>query len=173
MAYYAYTEWANKKNIQPINIDTLNLKNVSTDFKGTLYSKLNYSKEADSINIYNPEAKYNIRYNLGTNSYNSLYELSHTNTSDQYSLFLNGNHGLVQIDSSNKNGKKLVVFKDSYANCFIPFIADEYETIYIIDLRYFNGKVSNFINENNITELLLLYNINSLSTDTNLYKLNK
>lgn len=171
-AYYAYTEWANKKDIQPIDINTLNLKNVSTNFKGTLYSKLNYSKEADRIDIYNPEAKYNIRYNLGTDSYSSLYELSHTNTSDQYSLFLNGNHGLVQIDSSNKNGKKLVVFKDSYANCFIPFIADEYESIYVIDLRYFNAKVSNFIKENNITELLLLYNINSLSTDTNLYKLN-
>lgn len=38
-------------------------------------------------------------------------------------------------------GKTLFVIKDSYANSLIPLLTAHYENIYVVDLRYFNGKL--------------------------------
>ena len=35
----------------------------------------------------------------------------------------------------------MFVLKDSYANCFIPLLAPHYEKIYVVDLRYYNGRL--------------------------------
>ena len=172
-AYYAYNTWADKTNheIKPFSSD--NTKIVSTNFLGTIYSKINYAKEPDIITIYNPEEKYSVNYDSNTSSSTSLYNLEYLEKKDQYSVFLDGNHGLVTITSSNTNGKNLLIIKDSYANCFIPFIADEYEKIHVIDLRYYNSSLESYIEDNDISELLVLYNINSIAKDTNLYKVTK
>ncbi|MBU5315447.1 hypothetical protein KQI30_04035 [Clostridium bornimense] len=172
-AYYAYNAWADKTNheIKPFSSD--NTKIISTNFLGTIYSKINYAKEPDIITIYNPEEKYSVNYDSNTSSSTSLYNLEYLEKKDQYSVFLDGNHGLVTITSSNTNGKNLLIIKDSYANCFIPFIADEYEKIHVIDLRYYNSSLESYIEDNDISELLVLYNINSIAKDTNLYKVTK
>ena len=172
-AYYGYNAWADKTNheIKPFSSD--NTKIISTNFLGTIYSKINYAKEPDIITIYNPEEKYSVNYDSNTSSSTSLYNLEYLEKKDQYSVFLDGNHGLVTITSSNTNGKNLLIIKDSYANCFIPFIADEYEKIHVIDLRYYNSSLESYIEDNDISELLVLYNINSIAKDTNLYKVTK
>lgn len=172
-AYYGYNAWADKTNheIKPFSSD--NTKIISTNFLGTIYSKINYAKESDIITIYNPEEKYSVNYDSNTSSSTSLYNLEYLEKKDQYSVFLDGNHGLVTITSSNTNGKNLLIIKDSYANCFIPFIADEYEKIHVIDLRYYNSSLESYIEDNDISELLVLYNINSIAKDTNLYKVIK
>ena len=172
-AYYGYNAWADKTNheIKPFSSD--NTKIISTNFLGTIYSKINYAKEPDIITIYNPEEKYSVNYDSNTSSSTSLYNLEYLEKKDQYSVFLDGNHGLVTITSSNTNGKNLLIIKDSYANCFIPFIADEYERIHVIDLRYYNSSLESYIEDNDISELLVLYNINSIAKDTNLYKVTK
>ena len=172
-AYYGYNVWADKTNheIKPFSSD--NTKIISTNFLGTIYSKINYAKEPDIITIYNPEEKYSVNYDSNTSSSTSLYNLEYLEKKDQYSVFLDGNHGLVTITSSNTNGKNLLIIKDSYANCFIPFIADEYERIHVIDLRYYNSSLESYIEDNDISELLVLYNINSIAKDTNLYKVTK
>ena len=172
-AYYGYNAWADKTNheIKPFSSD--NTKIISTNFLGTIYSKINYAKEPDIITIYNPEEKYSVNYDSNTSSSTSLYNLEYLEKKDQYSVFLDGNHGLVTITSSNTNGKNLLIIKDSYANCFIPFIADEYEKIHVIDLRYYNSSLESYIEDNDISELLVLYNINSIAKDTNLYKVIK
>lgn len=172
-AYYAYTEWAQKTQHDIEQLKPNDLTMVSDNFLGTLYAKLNYAKEKDSIYTYKYNKNYKVIYDLGASTSNNLYELMHLNSSDQYKVFLDGNHGLTEIASTNTNGKNLIVIKDSYANSFIPFIADEYETIYVIDLRYFNISLQDFIKTNDISEILLLYNINSLSEDKNLYKITK
>ncbi|CDM69891.1 hypothetical protein CM240_2774 [Clostridium bornimense] len=172
-AYYAYNAWADKTNHEIETFSSDNTKIVSTNFLGTIYSKINYAKEPDIITIYNPEEKYSVNYDSNTSSSTSLYNLEYLEKKDQYSVFLDGNHGLVTITSSNTNGKNLLIIKDSYANCFIPFIADEYEKIHVIDLRYYNSSLESYIEDNDISELLVLYNINSIAKDTNLYKVTR
>ena len=94
------------------------------------------------------------------------------NTRDKYRVFLDGNHGRTKIENpAQYSGRKLLLIKDSYAHSFTPFAALHFDETYMVDLRYFNGKVSNFIEEQGITDVLVLYQIPGFIKDVNVSKL--
>lgn len=85
---------------------------------------------------------------------NFLYEWGFLDKRNQYSLFLGGNHRKVVIRSTVNNGSKLLLVKDSYAHAIVPFLANHFEEIHMIDMRYFRESVKNCIDENDIKEVL-------------------
>ena len=67
-------------------------------------------------------------------------------------------------------GKKLLVFKDSYANSMMPFLIDAYEEIDMIDLRYFDymsNRIDTLGKDNGYDNVLFLYNVSFLNSDKN------
>lgn len=63
-------------------------------------------------------------------------------------------------------------FKDSFANCFVPFLAGDYEEIIMIDCRYGNRNVNDILKQHDeIADLLVMYNIRKFIHDNNLHKL--
>ena len=53
------------------------------------------------------------------------------------------------------------MIKDSYANSLIPLLAHHYKKIYVVDLRYYNGKLKELMQECDSTgqmDVLVLYN---------------
>jgi hypothetical protein len=173
-AYYAYTQWAKETGEEYIPMEEFNQVLASDKFYGTLHSKVNVDMEADSIYLYEimKDMDYSVRYD-GEKESNTLYELSYLDTKDKYSVFLSGNHGLVEINTNNKNGKKLLVIKDSFAHSFVPFAVNHYESTHMIDLRYFNMGIKDYIEQNEITDVLVLYNVMNYVTDKNTSKLLK
>ena len=88
---------------------------------------------------------------------------------DKYPVFLSGNHARVHIETNADSGKRLLVIKDSYAHALAPFLAEEYSTIDLIDLRYFKQQtISSWLEENPADEILLVYGLSSLAEDKNL-----
>lgn len=170
-AYYAYVKLAETMGIEPLDIDEFNIDVVSNDFYGTLYSKANnYRIKPDYIEVFVPKEERDISVdyvNTGTTS-DSLYEDKHLDTKDKYSYFLDGNHPIVRIDSDVNNGKKLIIFKNSYAHCLIPFLVNHYEEIHVLDLRFYKLNVYEYINQNSITETVFLYDILNFSKDKSL-----
>lgn len=167
-AYYAYKELCNKLNLKAYSINDFNSIIIDKSFYGTFYSKAsNRHILPDSIEIFTPKIKnkYKIEYIDTGKSSDSFYEYSHLNKKDKYSIFLDGNHALTTITTNIKNEKRLVIFKDSYAHSLIPFLANHYEEIHIIDLRYYKLNIYDYIKQNNINEALFLYNISSFSKD--------
>jgi len=82
---------------------------------------------------------------------------------------LGGNHGTVKIrNEKSQINKNILIIKDSYANSFVPYLIPHYNEITMIDLRHYRGNLSDYIKENNIDEILLLYNINSFSNDNSI-----
>ena len=71
-------------------------------------------------------------------------------------MFLNNIHPLVEITNETADSdRELVLIKDSYANCMVPFLVNHYRKIYVFDTRYYKGGPSSFINENSrITDVL-------------------
>ena len=102
----------------------------------------------------------------------SLYTLSALDAKDQYTVFLDGNHARVDITTDAGTGRTLVVLKDSYAHALVPLLANHYDTIVMLDLRYYNLPVSAALADHPDADLLLAYNLTWLSQDRNLYKLN-
>ena len=167
-AYYAYAKYREINNLAFININDFDIKEVSNNFKGTLYSKVNdNSLKSDSIHIFNlPNENYRINYVKDNKVTNSLYNFDYLKKKDQYSLFLDNNHALIEIINNNlKDNSEILIIKDSYANSFIPFLANHYNKIHVIDPRYYRESITEYINENKIKDVLFLYNINTIDED--------
>ena len=103
--------------------------------------------------------------------FDSLYDESYLSKKDQYSYFLSSNNPLVSIETGVKNGKTLLVLKDSFANAFLPFLTEEYERILVVDPRYQRSGILDMLQQETITDILVLYNIVNFANDTNLISL--
>ena len=170
-AYYAYVEAATSLGFEPYSIADFATKDISTNFLGTYAAKaVGYSIKPDTIEIFLPlfPAQYKVKDESTGDVTDSLYHWASLEKRDQYSVFLNGNHSLLTIKSHVKNGRKLAVLKDSYAHAFIPFLANHYEEIHVIDLRYFHSSLNDYLEKNGLNDVLLLYNIPNFIEDTNL-----
>lgn len=170
-AYYAYLEFCKSNNIEPLELDSFRHITITNSFNGTLYSKANiYSYKPDKIDIFLNDSKLNVNYVASNRITDTLYEDKHLNTKDKYAYFLDGNHPVIQIANEEQEGEILII-KDSYANSFIPFLTNHYNKIHVIDLRFYNGSVTEYIKENKIDNVLFLYNIQGIDNDTGIYKI--
>lgn len=165
-AYLAYLKWTEGRDIEPVTEDSIDKIEVTTDFLGTVNSKLNIPMETDTITQYIPrDVSFLLNYNMGMKKTKSFVDETFLDGKDKYSYFLGGNPGLVDITSEFNNDKKLLIIKDSYANCIVPVYAATFEKTYVVDLRYFNMDMDEFIEEYGITDILVMYNIDSFATD--------
>ena len=152
---------------------------LSDQFLGTTYSKANlYTVQPETIMYYKNPNEYplEVEYRAGdkvTETSNSLIEEKYLNEKDKYSAFLNGNQAITKITTGNKNGKKLLIVKDSYANSFAPFAVNDYEEVHMIDLRAYRQSTMDYMEQNGITDVLLLYNVQNFTEDSNVYQLTK
>lgn len=168
-AYAAYTAYCEAKGLTPVPLDGFKITEVSYDFQGTVYSKLNDRQmKSDTITVFeNPDNQLTVLYQDTGEISESLYNFEYLEKKDKYSLFLNNIHPLIEITNEAASSEdELALIKDSYANCMVPFLVNHYRKIYVFDTRYYKGGASAFINENNrITDVLLLYNMNTLDGD--------
>lgn len=144
---------------------------VTHSFQGTLASKSGFDKEKDTIEIYIPQGVSNecvVSYADDQRKSASVYQSAALKTKDKYEVFFGGNQSRIDISMPVEQDKNLLIFKDSYANCFIPFLIPYYRNITVIDPRYYYEDVERLISDNNITDILFLYNVNTFLTDNSL-----
>lgn len=164
-AYYGYKALSNALGYKPYSENKFKIEKVSEDFLGTIYRKANlYTGKPDSIYKYTfPEdVQYKITINESMET-ESLYDESYLNKTDKYSYFLGGDYGVVNIKTSIKNGKSIVIIKDSYANSLLPFLSLHYEKIVLIDTRYFRESIPEYIKNINVDDILFAFNIQNFS----------
>lgn len=168
-AYAGYTAYCREKELDAVSLEEMTAQTAAEDFRGTVYSKAgDYGRGGDSITIYtNPADKLTVEYMDTGETRESLYNLEYAEEKDKYSLFLDNLHSLIEITNENADSdRELVLIKDSYANSMVPFLAHHYKKIYVFDTRYYKQGVSEFIKEQpGVTDVLLLYNMNTLDSD--------
>lgn len=143
---------------------------VLNGFYGTNYSKSGlWLEPPDALEIWHRETEDQFEVTIdditSSATYDSLYFRSHDGDADKYPVYLDGNHALVKItNKGNKNGQKLLILKDSYSHCFATYLCENYEEIYLVDLRYYRLSVSELVAQNDITQLLCLYGAENFSS---------
>ena len=175
-AYYAYREISdNPVKIEDIEKDVK--QETSEGFLGTLYAKYKgLFVDSDVINFYDIPVK---EFITDETERDSLLDREKLKVFDKYGMFLFGNFGeskIVSDDSIVKEegrNRSLIVFKDSYANCLIPFLTYDYEYITLIDLRYYKGSVKELIASNSDADILFINNFDFLNEDNHFYKMMK
>ena len=87
---------------------------------------------------------------------------------DMYTVYLDGNQPLVRIINKNNTGAgKLLVIRDSYANCIGPMLAESFEEVVLVDLRYYHQSLSQLAAAEGFDHILVLYSIGNFMTDSN------
>ena len=89
---------------------------------------------------------------------------------DHYKIFMGGNYAKVIIETGANTGRSLLLVKDSFANSFVPFLTEDYDTITLIDLRHCREEVQTIAD--GCTDVLVLYELTNFASDNNLFKLN-
>ena len=165
-AYAAYRAFADN----PKDLSEFGLTRMSDSFYGTIYSKtLDMAAKPDAL--YAPQNLPLVQVTVDGTRQGSLYAEEFLTQKDQYAFFFGGNFGTVEIETGVKNGKHLLIFKDSFANSFVPYLLEDYERITMVDLRYYGGNVQLLTEQSGATEILFLYEMTNLLTDTGVLKL--
>lgn len=169
-AYYAFQDAAATLGISEEEQIPMKACGVSNNFNGTLSALSGYQagyKEA--MYIYLPEGENVpqtvVNYVEEQKKTASLYDSSKLEEKDKYAVFLGGNHSLIDIKTTAAKKDRLLIVKDSYANCFIPFLVPYYREIVVVDPRYYTGDMQKLMDENKITSVLFLYNANTFFED--------
>ena len=144
---------------------------VTHTFLGTLASKSGYNRSEDTIDIYIPKTgnmNYMVDYVEEQKKTSSIYVSEALEQKDKYEVFFGGNHTRIDISTPLTENKNLLLIKDSYANCFVQFLIPYYRTITIVDPRYYYENIDRLIQDNSITDILFLYNVNTFMTDNSI-----
>ncbi|MCR5419738.1 MAG: hypothetical protein K6E98_01875 [Lachnospiraceae bacterium] len=172
-AYYGYLKLCKEMGLTAVGMEELKDKELTVnDFYGTYYSKYKGANvKADTITYYDIEVD---SYTAGENQYPTLYDEEKLKVYDKYAMFMHGNEGLGVVKAVRDDRQRkpeLILFKDSYSNCLIPFLTYNYDSIYVVDLRYYSGKVLQLMEEYPDADILLMYNFMHFNEDNHFYRL--
>ena len=171
-AFYVFRDAAAQLGIEGEAGENFVSYTVSDSFNGALAAKSGVGlSEREPIDIYVPtqgDDDVVVSYVDEGRKATSLYDSSKLETRDQYSVFLGGNTSVIDIKTVSASQKRLLVVKDSFANCFIPFLAPYYREIVVVDPRYYSGTMEDILDTYRITDALFLYSGNTFFTDNHL-----
>jgi len=172
-AFYVYQAWAERQGYIVPELTDYEIQAVTDCFEGTIQSKLGIKTAGDTIELFFPltEPAYTVYRELTEITENSLYNYAALDTKDKYAVFLGGNEPFLKIRTAISNERKILVIKDSYANCFIPLMLGEFQEIDVLDLRYTNQRLSGILAEGGYTDILILYNASGFAEDMSISKL--
>lgn len=170
-AYTAYLTFAKEAGLHGAKTEYQRLQ-VSDSFSGTLTASSGLRmSETDDLYVFLPKQStchYVVSYLKEQKKSASFYCSDNLKVRDQYTVFLNGNHPLVKIQTDAQSNRTLLVLKDSYANCFVPFLAGDYTEIILVDPRYYADDLELLLKSEYVTDVLYLYNADTLAADSDL-----
>ena len=167
-AYYAYQELMNVKDKKASPLSSYTRQEFD-GFVGTFYS---YSEMSDSLKN-NPDTV--VAYTPSCNNmiyvdskgvehnWNVIADASGYAEGSKYYCFIGGDQPYSRIDNPNiTDGSSCVVIKESYGNAFVPFLVNSYQTVHVVDYRYYTGNLINLVKTNNIQDVIYINNANAL-----------
>ena len=164
-AYYAWAAWMEARGEAPAPRSDWTREELTDRFRGTTYAKVNAPfAPYDVIDAYYKKGNRQVSYNSGATVADSIYERKYLEGADQYAVFFNSNQADTVAEGDGTG--RLLILKDSYANCFAQFCVDDFAQTHLIDLRFFRGSVQKYVQEHEITEVLVLYNVPNFAADT-------
>lgn len=100
--------------------------------------------------------------------FSGFIERSHLETKNKYAAFLDGTHNIVTVTKkTTEKREKLLLVKDSFADCMVPFLAQHFD-ITVINLANNISDVSEYAQEFQCDRILVVYNFENLLENTNL-----
>lgn len=173
-AYYGYEALAAAMKLDTSKAPGMKPYAVTGDFNGALSSTSGYEGGyREPIYVYGTEdpadqVQVVVNYTDEQRKTATFYDPSKLDEKDKYAVFFGGNYGKIDIRTTADSTARLLVFKDSYANCLVPFLAPYYREIVMIDPRYYYGDIDQEMSDYSFDQVLFLYNGNTFVEDNSI-----
>lgn len=160
-AYYSAQEFCKIAEVPFADLSTYT-KHTIENYVGTLYGysgSIIIKENPEDFVFYAPNNEYSTEYFDIDNTPQGKGELLVEATgSSAYLTFMGGDDKITHVTTDVKNGRNLVIIKDSYGNALVPFLTSSFENIYVIDMRYFELNAIDYIKDVNATDVLFAMN---------------
>ncbi|MEE0114970.1 MAG: DHHW family protein [Ruminococcus sp.] len=163
-AYYAAEAFAKVADVPFASLSDYDTA-TKKDYVGSMYT---YTESAvlldnpEEFTYYIPKNKYKTTYYSTSftdpTEGDLLMNLDGYDNSMYYLVFMGGDDKITHVETDCKNGRTLVIFKDSYGNALVPCLTSSFENIYVCDIRYFELNAIDFCKQVGCTDLLFAMN---------------
>ena len=165
-AYYAYAEFCKAKGIDPTPLEDYE-KSTYDGFLGSFYADNPNSEmenHPDTVEAYRTKADTSLTFTqadgITVSDWPVIQDGTDYGTSMKYLIFCAGDQPYEEIVNNDlSDGSACLVVKESFGNAFIPFLVDHYETVYVVDYRYYNGDISDLAQQKGVSDVILVNNI--------------
>lgn len=171
-AYYVYEKFCEEADMQPVSLDDRTMLEFD-NFLGTFYQTLDdpaMAANPDVVHAYEPNGTNDMRFMDTDGSWNDakvITDVSTWNRGSKYMCFISGDRPLVEIENPTiDDDSSILLVKESYGDAFAPLLVDNFHKVYVMDFRYYPGNIVDFVQQNNIKDVLFLNNITLASTNS-------
>ncbi len=156
-SYYAYQKFCEVAALKPTPLENYDIE-YRGRFLGSLYQLTRdqrLKEKGDSLIIHKIRNKYTMKVldnpkNFSKGSAGQMYY----KWNNSYGCYISGDLPFERFDSDVKNNRRLVVIKNSFGNALVPHLVQNFETVFVIDYRYFDGSVYDLVINQNVTDIL-------------------
>lgn len=168
-AYTAYSYFMESKGMDYPVIEDFKVETVE-DFKGSNHSRAAlWLTSGETLEMWSHSENITVTNADKEGEHAGIFYEERLQEADKYTVFLDGNHSVVRINNSDNAGKgSILVIRDSYSNCLGGFLAESYENVVLVDLRYYKESVSELYEAEAFSDVLVCYSLGNFMTDTNL-----
>lgn len=173
-AYYAWVAYAKAAALSVRESEYYQRETAFTDFYGTTYNKAHIGVAPDKVELFHHAGEEGIQVDLddGKLISDSVYfPEAAVKGFNRYNIFFSKNTFKIVVTTKADTGKSLLLIKDSFANCFVPFLTEDYSQIIMIDYRYGKLPVREITEQYDITDVLVMFNTEKFMQNTKLSKL--
>lgn len=172
-AYYTYESFCRTLGMEPVPLDQFEALEQG-DFRGTLYGKVQWPQKLkqDTVTAYVPQGDISVKAyynnNAGFVEKPLIADMTHRTIHETYLTFLGGDCSLMEItNESIPDAPSCVVIKDSYGNCFVPYLTQHYYKVFAIDYReYYEMNLQTFVDYFDIQDVIFAPNLTAIQSST-------
>ncbi|MBR3475231.1 MAG: hypothetical protein IKH34_09245 [Oscillospiraceae bacterium] len=143
------------------------------DFRGNTYARAAlWDIPAEELELWDDGGRYLVENAETPGLHQGLFYEERLAENDKYPVFLDGNHSLVRVRNQEGAGKgRLLLIRDSFGSSFACFLAEDFEELVLVDLRYYREPVSELLAAEDFDRVLILYSVGNFMSDSNIVKL--
>lgn len=178
-AYYAARKFAETADVHVPDLSEFDRK-VIHRFVGTMYGyskDISVKKAPEDFIYYTPrDLEYtstftiiNVDKNFHITGQGKPYKTSFfkhfkDGSSNAYLTFMGSDFLIVKVETPVRNGRRLVILKDSYGNALPAYLFRSFEEVHVLDFRYFPHNIVDYCRTHGITDFLFVQNIFNASS---------
>lgn len=168
-AYYAYTEFCKAKGIEAEALDSYE-KMEFEGFLGSFYNDTDHcaalGETPDTVVAYKPNCQATMHVTDANGSqfdWPIINDVSAYSKGTKYSTFIAADNPFTVIENADvTDGSSCIIVKESFGNAFVPFFVDHYQTVYVVDYRYWSGSITELAKEKQVNDVIFANNLSMI-----------